>query len=173
MMFPQLHIEFERWKYCKQYDIYVSSFGRLKDKDKHIITPGVKNGYLYYKGKAVHRMVIETFNPVPGYALLSVDHVDKNTRNARLSNLVWMTSTENREKANQENKENNPADEMPKPIGYVLLNDAKVEISTARKIMYNDKAIGNARSQIDKLFNQIENGAAEGKYGNYTLKKVA
>ncbi len=173
MIFPQFHIEIERWKYCKRYDIYISSFGRLKDKNKNIITPGVKNGYLYYKGKAVHRLVIETFNPVPGYALLSVDHVDKNTRNAKLSNLVWMTSEENREKASQENKENNPVNEATAPINYIFLNGAKVEISIARKIMYNDKAIGNARSQIDKLFNQIENGANEGKYGNYTLKRVA
>ncbi len=38
--------------------------------------------------------------------------------------------------------------------------------------MYNDKDIGNARSQIDKAFSQIENEASESRYGNYILKKV-
>jgi hypothetical protein len=99
IFFPNLHIGFERWKYCMALDIYVSSHGRIKNASGEIQNLCAKNNYLYYKGKAVHRLVAQTFNPVPNYANLTVDHRDHNTRNNCLSNLEWVTQEENQQHA--------------------------------------------------------------------------
>ena len=37
MMLPQIKVEFERWKYNKELEIYVSTLGRFKDKNKTIL----------------------------------------------------------------------------------------------------------------------------------------
>lgn len=47
-----------------------------------------------YKCK-IHRMVMETFNPVRGYKNLDVNHIDGNKKNNNLSNLEWCTRREN------------------------------------------------------------------------------
>lgn len=172
-LFPRFSIEVERWKFNKALNVYVSNMGNIKNIDGKLQSVCKSNGYLYYKGKPIHRIVMQTWNPIPGYAYLTVDHLNHNTWDNRLKNLEWVTAEENKARDKEDISKNAPAPVEKKEIGYVLLNGAKVEITAARTIMYNDKAIGNARSQIDKLFNQIENGANEGKYGNYTLKKVA
>ena len=38
----------QKWKYNIQYNVYVSSFGRLKNENKKLIQPCVKNNYLVY-----------------------------------------------------------------------------------------------------------------------------
>ena len=101
MMFPKLHIELEKWRYNIKYDIYVSSFGRLKDKNKKFIQPKVNpNGYLMYENKEfIHRLVASTFIKTPGWGTLTVDHLDHNKRNNRVSNLEWVSNKENLERA--------------------------------------------------------------------------
>ena len=175
IILPKLHISLERWKYNREYDVYVSTLGRLKDKEGKICSVCKHEGYLRYRGKPVHRIVAETWIPTPGSAFLTVDHLNHNTFDNRVCNLEVVTKEENtmRDKADCAANKPEPVSKNEKPIGYVLLNGAEVKLSTARTIMYNDKSIGGARSQIDKLFSQIENGAAEGKYGNYVLKRVA
>lgn len=172
---PQLHIELERWKYHMALDIYVSNLGRIKNKDGEIQTVCKKDGYLYYKGKLVHRIVMQTWRPVPGYAWLTVDHKNHNTWDNRLCNLEWVTKEENqaREKADREN--NAPIAEMKNNIGYVLLDGAKIEITAARTILRNDKSLQTegAQKQVDKMFKNLENGTTEAKYGNHIIKKVS
>jgi len=54
---------------------------------------------LCVKGKQkhhrVHRLVLETFNPVEGMDKLQVNHLDENKQNNNLSNLSWVTAKEN------------------------------------------------------------------------------
>ncbi len=62
-----------------------------------------KKGYisvcLYKGGKRkhcrVHRLVLETFNPVEGMDELQVNHIDEDKHNNNLSNLDWTTAKEN------------------------------------------------------------------------------
>lgn len=51
------------------------------------------------KGKFVHRLVAETFNPVEGMENLHIDHIDCNKKNNNINNLEWVTPTENSRRA--------------------------------------------------------------------------
>ena len=93
-----IHFGIERWKYNKEYNVYVSSYGNIKDENKQMLYPKAFNGYLiiFYNQKVikVHKLVLETFNP-PKQEGLTIDHIDHNTRNNKLSNLRWLTREEN------------------------------------------------------------------------------
>lgn len=43
----------------------------------------------------IHRLVLETFNPVDGMENLQVNHIDEDKHNNCLSNLEWVTASEN------------------------------------------------------------------------------
>lgn len=167
---PQFHFGIERWKYYLPLDIYVSSFGRIKDAAGELQKVGVKDNYLVYKGKLVHRIVIQAFNPVPNYANLTVDHLDHNTRNNRLDNLEWVTKEENVKRA----KEDQEAHTV-EPIGpQVFLNGVKMLSEQAKALMLNDKSLKGNKKGIDEAFKKVANIAPNGEvsFGNYTLKKV-
>lgn len=61
------------------------------------------NGYLrvflYRNGKRrkypIHRLVLETFNPIDNMDKLTVNHKDENKENNVLNNLEWMTLKDN------------------------------------------------------------------------------
>lgn len=61
------------------------------------------NGYLRIclsknnirKNFLIHRLVIETYNPVDNMENLQVNHLDENKRNNNLNNLQWVSSKEN------------------------------------------------------------------------------
>ena len=100
-MLPIIHLEIERWKYNKDKEVYVSTLGRIKDKTKHEVRPQVNGkGYLVAltaKGpKQMHRLVMETF---VGKSELTVDHIDSNKRNNKLSNLEYVSQEENQKRA--------------------------------------------------------------------------
>lgn len=175
---PQIHIEIERWKYHMPLDIYVSNLGRIKDTAGEIQTVCKKDNYLYYKGKAVHRIVMQTWKPTPGYAWLTVDHKNHNTWDNRISNLEWVTNEENSKRNIEDTKANSPtfappSDEATVKIQFVILNNVKVELKVARELMRNDKSLASCQKQVDATFNKFLTGTAdEVKYGNYTLKRV-
>ena len=96
-----IHIKIERWKWNKKYKIWVSSDGRLKDKNKKDLKQQVNvSGYMEYQGQRVHRIVMETFKPIR--EKMTVDHIDHNKRNNCLDNLEWVTREENQERAEQD-----------------------------------------------------------------------
>ena len=100
------HFHIERWKYNKEYELYVSTDGRLKDKHKQLVIPKVNNaGYFVVQmpngyWKNVHVIVIETWR---GKSELTVDHINSNKRDCRLKNLEYVTQEENIRRA-QSNK---------------------------------------------------------------------
>lgn len=96
-----IHIEIERWKYNKKYQLYVSSRGRIKDCNKKLILPKINSsGYLEYNNLRIHRLVMETFKPID--ELMTVDHIDHNKRNNSLNNLEWVSREENQKRADRD-----------------------------------------------------------------------
>lgn len=99
-----IHLTFERWKYNKEYNVYVSTLGNVKDAQKVPIRPKVtKAGYMSIdvgvKTIYLHRLVMETFK---GHSSLTIDHIDSNKRNNSLKNLEYVTQELNLQRA-QEN----------------------------------------------------------------------
>ena len=108
IMLPKIHFEFERWKWNNDYNMYVSNLGNLKNAFGEVIEPKVgENGYMvisscYGKWIGIHRLVMSTFKPIPNKDTMTVDHLDHNKRNNKLSNLEWVTREENLERANND-----------------------------------------------------------------------
>ena len=111
-MFPKIHIEIERWKFNKNYQLYVSNLGNFKNKSKEDIKPMIeRGGYLVIplcnnkQGKIkyiqAHRIVMETWCPRADMwkAKLTVDHLDHNKRHNTIKNLQWVTAEENLRRA--------------------------------------------------------------------------
>ena len=92
------------WKPIKDYEHYqVSDCGDvMNSKGKILKFQKNKNGYLQIslwanskrKTFNVHRLVAETFIP-NSENKPQVDHIDNNTINNNISNLRWVTSSEN------------------------------------------------------------------------------
>lgn len=100
----------EEWKRIERFPDYeVSDEGRIKSykkKNPIILSPGrYSNGYLFVtlfrgtekKSCSIHRLVLETFNPVENMDFLQVNHKDCDRTNNKLENLEWMTPQENRD----------------------------------------------------------------------------
>lgn len=170
---PKIHIEIERWKYLESMDVYISSYGRFKDKNGEFLPVGAKNNYLIFRGESVHRLVLSTFKPVPGWEGLTVDHLNHNTRDNRINNLEWVTLAENVRRARkdvddnsktilQKTEENIKAIEeikiaeikaaMAKNSIFVILNGVKLPIDSAYQLMISDKSLNP-----DKINNIIKN----------------
>ena len=101
MIFPTLHIEFEKWKFNKEYGVWVSNFGNFKDIHKRPIPKKIysQNGYVSVKTKhgnrMAHRLVMYTWCPIEDREAFTVDHLDHNKRNNRVDSLEWVSQTEN------------------------------------------------------------------------------
>lgn len=105
-LLPTFQFKVEKWKWNKEYRVYVSNQGRFKDEYKQnlpikINTNGgyvsVKTNYGY---KLAHRLVMLTWAPIPNAEEMTVDHLDHNKRNNAVNNLEWVTFKENYYRAN-------------------------------------------------------------------------
>lgn len=93
-----------KWVKVKDFDYSVSNKGEVKNnKTNRILKQNVStSGYLYVQlcaekpyMKYVHRLVGEAFIPNPNN-LPQIDHLDGNKRNNEVSNLRWVSISENR-----------------------------------------------------------------------------
>lgn len=177
MIFPKLHIELERWKWNDKYGIWVSTFGNFKtDKKKDMKVKTNKSGYLgvksYKTGKFIsaHRLVMLTWRPIANVDSMTVDHLDHNKRNNRLSNLEWITHEENQRRAAEDNI-NTPKKQTNKikfvPTAYTLehfylccngLYFTEVEdVWTYMKTQDSNISKGSLFINIDKTFRTLLN----------------
>lgn len=91
----------EIWQKCPLDERYqVSNLGNVKGVRGKILKPFFGGKYLYVslgrkKKYLVHRLVLQTFNPVENMDKLQVNHKDGDTTNNKLSNLEWVTPSEN------------------------------------------------------------------------------
>lgn len=111
-------MENEVWKDIPNFEGYqISNLGRVKSfrqnkTDGKILKPRlnvwnylqislIKDGKTY--SKRIHRLVMETFQPLDDYANFEVDHIDHNKQNNTLTNLRWITKQENLKNRNTSN----------------------------------------------------------------------
>lgn len=97
----------ELWKYVPTWEQYymVSNQGRVKSLRTGNIIVGDYNNFGYrrvtfYDGNRkqrvfLHRLVMMVFRPVFNMDTLQVNHIDGNKDNNSVSNLEWVTQSEN------------------------------------------------------------------------------
>lgn len=107
MMLPTLKLNIERWKFNKEYRVYVSNMGHFKNAEKQPLPIKLnQSGYCCIKTpcgyRMAHRIVMLTWRPIPDAENLTVDHLDHNKRNNSLDNLEWVTYKENQRRSKED-----------------------------------------------------------------------
>lgn len=110
---PNLYSALEYWRPIPDYEdkYYVSNLGRVKNAKGKIIKLQRNNrGYVIYTfndhGKTtryIHHLVMEVFGPHKPAPHYQIDHIDGNKINNCISNLEWVTPSENTRRAYQNN----------------------------------------------------------------------
>ena len=162
-----LIFKIERFKWNKEYRVYVSNLGHFKDEHKKLIAPKVQqNGYLVIKTpygfKLAHRLVMMTWKPIPNAEELTVDHLNHNKRNNELTNLEWVTEEENFTRA-KDDFVNSPIPEQQKNYylysssGKLLfkLNNVEQVIAVIKKYYFGDyKSFGGTDEKVQHLIHR-------------------
>ena len=124
----------EEWLPVKDFEekYEVSSLGRVRNKTtlKILSQETTKDGYLTvrlyvrtkeYKRKMVHRLVAESFIPLPDLDLVyEVDHIDNIISNNCVENLQWLTHKQNLDKSHNLGNQN-----KTKKVVYQYSKDGK------------------------------------------------
>ena len=164
-LFPTISLKVERWKFNKDYGIYVSTLGNFKDRYKRRLPIKINKGYCYVQTetagfKAAHRIVMFTWKPIPDAESLTVDHKNHNKRDNSLGNLEWVTQEENLRRASEDELKNIVTIEDNGNV-YIIENDklkkatvkAKQEKIRATILGYsiNDEGCYTKEEVIEKL----------------------
>ena len=101
---PRFIFKVEKWKWNKEYRLYVSNTGHFRDEHKQPKPIKLnQNGYVVIKTRngyqMAHRLVMKTWMPTEDMDNLTVDHLDHNKRNNSIDNLEWVTESENKRRA--------------------------------------------------------------------------
>ena len=112
IILPTFNLRVEKWKWNKEYRVYVSTLGNFRDEYKRNLPVKIsrKNGYCFIRTvvglKLAHRLVMLTWRPIPNAENLTVDHLNHNKRDNSIYNLEWVSKEENLKRAkNDEYKE--------------------------------------------------------------------
>lgn len=103
-MLFNLIINFEKYRWNKDYGVYVSNLGHFKDRYKRLLPVKINlGGYLVIKTEkgyiSAHRLVMYTWRPIPNAEIMTVDHLNHNKRDNSLKNLEWVDRSENQRRA--------------------------------------------------------------------------
>ena len=190
MIFPQLILKVERWKFNKDYGVYVSTLGHFKDRHKRLLPIKVnQHGYCAVNTERgqifAHRLVMFTWRPIPNAEILTVDHLNHNKRDNSLENLEWITREENIRRAEN--------DFIPSPYLNIHVEKWSNEVFARRhyfinkttgeyfengfeavkwwnlKVLKNEITDTEALSSAKKLVTAIKK---DGRYGNYEWEAI-
>ena len=140
-MLPTITLRIERWKFNKEYGIYVSTLGNFKDRYKRRLPIKLNNSYCYVKTetagwKLAHRIVLLTWKPIPNAEDLTVDHLNHNKRDNSVHNLEWVTREENLRRASEDLLrigKNKTATIIDGKVKYILVDEEERKAEKARK----------------------------------------
>ena len=152
-------------KYNLKYPYYVTDTGEIysektrKFMSKHLDRDGYEKVRLISEdGRhtySVHRLVLENFNPIENMELFQVNHVDGNKTNNNLSNLEWVTCSENVKHAysiglhQQKGERNNGSKLKEKDVLEII------DLFLTKK--YTLKQIGNMYNVCEDTIGAIKN----------------
>ena len=160
-IFPQLIFNIEKWKWNEEYQVYVSTLGHFKDKNKKNLPVLVKNsGYLNVRTpvgiKSCHRLVLLTWRPIPNAEELTVDHLNHNKRDNSLNNLEWVTRQENLRRARKDYY--NESEDFLKPFRIKTENKKFVNLDEAIDYLINEQGMidVNRNHVKNKILNAIK-----------------
>ena len=129
-------LEGEIWKpYPQQPNLEVSNKGRVKNiLDNSFLGTENAEGYMRfsYEGKhyQIHRVVLETFNPISNPERFVVDHIDGKRNNNSLENLRWTSIEENTSTgAANRQKINYLINELIQKYGYEKTTEGLLHLS--------------------------------------------
>ena len=150
-------LKIEKWKWNKDYQIYVSNLGNFKNKSKKNISCLVNhNGYLKVKTsqglKSAHRVVLETFEPIENSNLLTVDHINHNKRDNAVNNLEWVTQAENERRAKADFVD------VPDEVLHIPLIEFPKEVE--QKKAFNELQIVMGKGKNRKIFSSLESACS-------------
>ena len=153
MILPKLKMNVERWKFSKEYGVYVSTLGNIKDRRKRIIPIKIdKKGYCVIRTEvgyvSVHRLVMKTWKPAPNMEALTIDHLNHNKRDNSLDNLEWVTQQINLERAIEDQVNEIVAKEGQIVIPYNANDKGNKQLILANGV---SMTLGQAVDFIDKF----------------------
>lgn len=157
---PSFKFKVEKWKWNKEYRIYVSNLGNFKDEYKNNIPimTGASSGYCRvntpYGIKTAHRLVLLTWKPIPNAEDLTIDHLDHNKRNNTLDNLEWVTHTENLKRADADLDKSEPT---LKPAQALLKSGQKTFASFDEAATWLIQHQGMKNVEKNRIVNRIKN----------------
>ena len=182
---PRFLFKVEKWKWNKEYRVYVSNMGHFKNEYKQDLPIKIDNkGYCKINTincgwVSVHRLVMFTWRPIPNAGNLTVDHLDHNKRNNALDNLEWVTYEENQVRAKSDllcggvAKSSPTATKSPTPAAASYKAGKKLHFATleeAAEWCMSQSGPGLTKEQAMKM---IETKCASGaKYCGRKWKKV-
>ena len=158
-IWPSFKFNIERWKWNKEFRIFVSNMGNFKDEHKNNIPLKIdgKKGYVRIKTpyglKFAHRLVLLTWKPIPNAEDMTVDHLDHNKRNNALDNLEWVDKEENWRRAENDLCQVSISQDCTKRIrgGNIVFEDFEQAIHW----LENHKGLNQDRAHYERIKNKI------------------
>lgn len=187
MILPKLKFDVERWKFNKEYGVYVSTLGNLKDRRKRVIPIKIdKKGYCVIRTEvgyvSVHRLVMKTWKPAPNMETLTIDHLNHNKRDNCLDNLEWVTQQINLERAIKDQVDKIVAKEGQVVIPYnannkknkeiILANGVPMTIAQAVQFIDIMGTTGVSKQAIAESIQKALNGRKKGRYAGIKFTRV-
>lgn len=161
MILPKLNIKWERWKFNKDFGVYVSTLGHFKDRYKRDIPIKInQHGYCIIKTeqglRLAHRLVMMTWCPTDDAENLTVDHLNHNKRDNSLANLEWVTKEVNWERArNDRCVEPKKVKEKNKHFIGVFNKDGSVNFTFETEEEFVDFLLNSTKKKVKRTKEQL------------------
>lgn len=186
MIFPKIHIEFERWRKHKETGYYISNLGNIRNTNKKKVEPLVDNhGYfcvvINNRRYRVHHLSAECWCRKNSEEDNTVDHIDSNKRNNKAKNLQWVSPLENYRRADEKflNKDEDnitvAARRRAKEIEKITVVQ-KEEKSIISKVEENERESPLKNKNVNAICHKRFGISAEtlyiqAKYGDFLFRK--